>query len=490
MGSTLIKQAIIITGTAAGTFRGDLLLRDGHIVDVGPQLQVADAEVINASDYIVCAGFIDTHRHLWQTLFKGFVYDRDLLDVFANLYAPYSLRFTPDDIYAATLMGRLAALDAGITTVLDWAHNATTPEMEDAGIQALRDAGGRSVFGHGYRGDRLIPGCVEHYHDQPRTFEAAERIRNLLPDDDALLSSCYLGLEPGYLISMEACKKEFSVARELGMRISIHINSLGPDYTIFASLEAMHAEGMMGDDATYVHLTGSTDHGLQLIADTGGTASVSPQVEAHMPSMTPPPTGRLLAVGVRPSLSLDSASAGSEDFFSQMRAAFDVERAVCKTGAPLYPDYQLTLSDVFDFATVQGARALGQQHRLGSITAGKVADLLFIRTTSPNMMPVLDPVAAVVFHASVSDIDTVLVHGTPVKRDGRLLKDLTDIRRRIEEAVDRLYWRADSGLHPAAIRPQPAVQPLTPCGTNTGRLAGYPSLDPSARASDWLSSRP
>lgn len=459
---TLITDTIVVTGTAQGTFRGDVLLRDGKIADVAPHLEAGDAEVVDGSPYILRAGFIDTHRHLWQTFYKGFVYDMGLLDVFANLYGPYSTRFTADDIYAATLLGRLTALDAGITTVLDWAHNVTTVDMEDAGIQALRDAGGRSIFGHGYVGDRLSD--VARYHDEPRTLDAARRTRDKLPDDDALISSCYLSLEPDYLISMQACRREFEIAREVGMRMSIHINSMGSDgaggVAPADTLVAMHEAGLMGDDVTYVHLSGSTDKGFALIADTGGTASLSPQVEAHVPSFTLPPTGRLLAAGIRPSLSLDSPAAGSEDFFSQMRATFDVERTVAQNNfEPREDGSGITLSDVFEFATVEGARAIGQQHRLGTVEAGKVADLQFIRTDSPNMMPVLDPMAALVFHANIGDIDTVLVGGTPVKRDGRLLADLTPVQRLVEESVARLYWEAKD-LPDSAARPSDAAQGL------------------------------
>ncbi|MFJ9705771.1 amidohydrolase family protein [Streptomyces sp. NPDC101234] len=461
-GSTLVRQAILVTGTNDGVFRGDLLIREGRIVEVAPQLDVTDAEIVDGTDYIVCAGFIDTHRHLWQTVHKGFVYDMSLLEVFTSLYGAYSMRFRPEDIYAATLLGRLTALDAGVTTVLDWAHNVSTTAMEDAGIQALRDAGGRSIFGHGYVGDRLFD--IPRYYDQPRTFEAANRIRQILPDDDALVSSCYLGLEPPFFISLEACGREYEIARELGMRISTHLNSLGPDGTApFPTLEAMHKAGLMGDDITYVHLIGATDHEMQLIADTGGTASVSPQIDAHVESFAAPPTGRLLAAGVRPSLSIDGTIGASEDFFSQMRCAFDVERTITKNKfEPRPADYKLTLNDVFDFATLQGARAIGQGHRLGSIEPGKVADLLFISTTSPNMMPVIHPLAALVFHANTSDIDTVLVEGKPVKRNGRLVADLDDVRRRVEETVDHLYWRAESELPPQAARPHPAMRP---CGS-------------------------
>jgi cytosine/adenosine deaminase-related metal-dependent hydrolase len=116
---------------------------------------------------------------------------------------------------------------------------------------------------------------------------------------------------------------------------------------------------------------------------------------------------------------------------------------------------------VLQFATLEGARALGQEHRLGSVEPGKVADLLFIDTTTPGMLPVLDPVAAVVFHASISDIDTVLVHGKPVKRGGRLLADLGDVRRRVEESVSYLYWQKEAQLPPKATKPHPATRPLS-----------------------------
>jgi cytosine/adenosine deaminase-related metal-dependent hydrolase len=334
--------------------------------------------------------------------------------------------------------------------------------MEDAGIQALRDAGGRSVFGHGFVGDRVSD--IAKYHDVPRTFEVAERIRNLLPDDTALISSCYLALEPDVQISMRACSREFEIARELGMRISVHINSVGSDghggSTRWDSLRAMHAEGLMGEDVTYVHLTGATDHGLELIADTGGTASISPQLESHLPSFTIPPIGRLMAAGIRPSLSLDTPGAASEDFFSQMRSAFDIERAVTENGFEPRPEgHQLTLADVFEFATLQGARAIGQESRLGTIEAGKAADLLFVRTDSPNMMPVLQPLASLIFHTTIGDVDTVLVQGRPVKRGGRLLADLEDVRQRVSESVARLYWGAHD-LPAEAVLPDPATAGL------------------------------
>jgi len=430
------------------------------IANLGTDIEApADAEIIDAADYIVCAGLIDTHRHLWQTLYKGLVYDLGIHEIFATVYGAYSMRFTAQDIYAGTLLGRLTALDAGITTVLDWAHNVTTLDMEDAGIQALKDAGGRSIFGHGYRGDRTVPSELHRFHDVPRTHEGAKRTRDALPDDDALVSSCFLAIEPPWLISLDACKKELEVARSLGMRTSMHVISFDENFQIVPSIKYMHEAGMLGEDLTFVHLTNATDDEFKIMKDAGVTASLCPQVDSHI--FAPPPTGRLLMAGIRPSLSLDTAACGSEDYFSQMRSVFDVERTIARANFQSRPEgYDLTISDVFDFATVQGADAIGQGHRLGSITVGKQADILFVNTKSPNMMPVLDPLASLVFHANVSDIDTGLVAGNPVKRNGMLLADVDKLREQVEESVERLYWKPEEELPEWAYKPHPAARPF------------------------------
>lgn len=462
-GKTLIRQAIIVTGTSAGEFRGDILIDGGKIAAVERRIDLIDAEVVDGSDFIISAGFIDTHRHLWQTSFKGLAYDLSFMEYLHRLYGGYAANFRPEDIYASTYLGRLAALDAGITTVLDWSHNINSPEMEDAAIQALKDTGARSVFGHGYTFDRMFN--FEKYHNVPRSLSSVKRTRDLLPDDDGLVTSCFLGHEPGYFISIDACRREYEIARELGMRISTHIVSLGEGGVLFPSIEALHKAGLTGPDVTYVHLTSANAHEIELIRDTGGTASVSAQIEAHMGDIGTPPTGRLMAGGVRPSLSIDTAIAASEDFFSQMRAVFDVESAITKAKYESRPDgFKITTRDVFEFATYQGARALGMDHKLGTVEAGKDADLLFVRTDSANMMPINDPLVSLIFCANVGDIDTVLVAGKAMKRNGRLVADLKHARDLIEESVSHLYWQVDSDVHAQAVRPHPAAMPRCLCG--------------------------
>ena len=462
-GATLIKNAILVTGTSDGEYRGDLLVEDGAIKALGRDLGApGHAQLVDGSDFIVAPGFIDTHRHMWQTAYKGMAYDLSLMEYFQRLYGAYAGSFRAQDIYASTYLGRLAALDAGITTVLDWSHNINSAEMEEAAVQALWDADGRAVFGHGYTSDRMFD--LERYRDQPRRREDVKRTRDLLPSDDALVSSCFLGHEPGYFISLEACGQEYAVARELGMRISTHIVSLGQDGQPYESIEALHAAGLMGEDVTYIHLNNASDHELRLIAETGGSASVAAQIESHMIGFRTPPVGRLLLAGVRPSLSNDTVIAASDDLFSHMRAAFDGERSLVMSGFEKRPDgFQVTTRDVLDFATLQGARAIGMGHRLGTLEAGKRADLILVRTDAVNMMPVNDPVAALVFCANVGDVDTVLVDGKAVKRGGQLLADTKRARALIEASVEYLYWQDRPVDTPDPVRPHPAAMPLCLC---------------------------
>lgn len=173
-----------------------------------------------------------------------------------------------------------------------------------------------------------------------------------------------------------------------------------------------------------------------------------------------------MSAGVRPSLSVHGVPLASDDFFSQMRSAFDVERAIINNKFEPRPEnFNISARDAFEFATLQGAKAIGQDHRLGTIEAGKVADLLFVRMDSPNMLPVLEPINSFVFHANVGDIDTVLIDGNPVKRDGKLLADVKRVRERIEESVARLFWGQKTTEVPRTVKPHIATMPRCLCGT-------------------------
>ena len=201
--------------------------------------------------------------------------------------------------------------------------------------------------------------------------------------------------------------------------------------------------GLMGPDTTYIHCTDSTDEELDLIASSGGTASVAPYVEMLMGHGVPP-TGRLVARGVRPSLSIDVVSSVPGDMFTQMRTALVQERILAFTDTPdIAFAPTLTHRDVLEFATIDGARACALDNKIGSLTPGKQADVILIRTDQVNVAPVVDPVATVVIAADTSNVDTVIVAGRIVKHHGRLMRvDLSRLLQRLDAARDHLLSNA------------------------------------------------
>ena len=157
-----------------------------------------------------------------------------------------------------------------------------------------------------------------------------------------------------------------------------------------------------------------------MLADSGGSASVSAYIELAMPGIGAPATARLVAAGIRPSLSIDAEPSAPGDMFSVMRSALIAETAAqVFTGAS--PAVALTERDVLAFATIEGARASGLDHEIGSLTPGKAADIVVLDLRQPGTASAIDPVAAVVNHGHPGAVVDVLVAGRYVKRDGRMV---------------------------------------------------------------------
>ena len=128
---------------------GEVLVEDGVIVDVGSDLGVSDAEEIDATGMIVMPGFVDTHRHTWQTPVRGVLPCCTLDEYFAAMLGNLGGQYRPEDVLVANYAGALEALNGGVTTLLDWSHISNSPEHSDAAIQGLKDAGIRAVYAHG-----------------------------------------------------------------------------------------------------------------------------------------------------------------------------------------------------------------------------------------------------------------------------------------------------------------------------------------------------
>ncbi|MEV7955228.1 amidohydrolase family protein [Streptomyces sp. NPDC088141] len=408
--------------------RGDVLIEDGLIVAVAERIDAPDAEVINASDRIVMPGFVDNHRHAWQTALRGIGADWTFPEWAAAMHRTVKPHYTPEDVYAGTLLGRLEALHSGVTTMLDWYHVAQSHAHEDAAVAALRDTPGRSIFclGAGW-------GTTDPIDDDIR------RVRSDLAEDG--LVSMALGLRGPEATSIDTVARELKLAAELGLRTSLHIEASG-------TIAELREHGLLRDTTTAVHANGTSDEELRMLADAGGSISISPDVELKM-GFGSPMTGRALAAGLRPTLSIDDVPSVGGDMFSTMRTAFAVQRGL---------DGGLRARDLLDFATVDAAHSCGLDARTGSITPGKDADILLLRTDDLTVFPVTDPAGTIVSAGHPGLVDTVLVAGRVVKRDGVLVGvDLAALRTRLLESRNRIAAAAGIPLD-GTWRPQPEAE--------------------------------
>ncbi|MEV4072513.1 amidohydrolase family protein [Nonomuraea fuscirosea] len=397
--------------------RGDVLIEDGRIAAVGASVDAADAEVVDATGKIVMPGFVDTHRHTWQTAFRGVGADWTFDQYHVAVHGTLRPHYRPEDVYLGNLLGRIEALSSGVTTLLDWFHCSDRPENADAAIQALREAPGRSVFCYGAIGPDIAP--------------EIKRVRAQLPDDGMAL-----GLRGPQLSTIDETAADVALARELGLRVSVHVHGGTGRPSGRRPVADMCERGLLDDRTTFVHGNGLSDEQVAMLADAGCSVSISPDVELKM-GIGWPETGRMLAAGIRPSFSIDDCPSAGGDMFATMRTAFAVQRGLDIGHTPVHGG--LTARDVVSFATVDGARACGLDARTGSITVGKDADLILLDAEDPSVFPVGNPLGTVVAAGHPGLVDSVFVAGEAVKRDGRLLGvDLPALRARLLESRERI----------------------------------------------------
>jgi 5-methylthioadenosine/S-adenosylhomocysteine deaminase len=420
----LIKGGNVVTvDPAIGDLPvGDVLVRDGSIVGVGPNLATSetDAEVIDARGRLVIPGLIDTHRHVWQGAIGGFTpqvtgagYDPAVLHGIAP-------RHSAEDVYAGTLWGALQALDAGITTIGDWAHNLQSAEHADADLRGLQESGIRGYFLYGGPGPATEDPNPPHPVDarRMRDEQFADGVNGRLRMGMALRGPCFT--------SAERNAEDFAFARDLGLPISIHVGMAGTSDAV----TTLQKYDLLGADVNYAHGNMLTDEEFDLIAQSSGTLSITPSSDMLMQFGTYPGTGRALARGIVSGFGIDTICSVGTDLFSEMRLALAAERSRANADAlargERVPTVDLHQRDMLRLATLDGARVWNLDDEIGSLTPGKLADIAIIDMRSPHLDGYGDPVAVMVLGAGPADVETVIVGGDVVKRDGRLVGSHVD----------------------------------------------------------------
>ncbi|QSR28421.1 cytosine deaminase [Nocardioides aromaticivorans] len=408
---------------------GDVLIDDGVIVEVGPLVSAAGAEVIDCAGKIVLPGFVNSHHHMFQTALRNYWSDALDMDYFLQSRTGEDALFhqyAPDDVYWGELGGALENLAAGTTTVVDTSQCSYTPEHTDAALEGIRRSGIRAVFSYSpVFGDHEVDDRYGHPDD----------IRRLL----GVAGSDLIRLALGYHVDEDL----FRLAKDLVLPVFAHVN----DASFGRLLEEFEEDGLLGAHLTYIHCLGLDASTWQAIARTGGKVSASCIAEQTL-AMGPPALNDAVDHGVTVGLGTDAVSIGPVDFFSQMRAAYALHRGgragvASSRGADVGPDGRLlSPRDILEMATIGGARAAQVDDLVGSLTPGKRADVLVLNGRALNAGPVLHAPGAVL-NMDTSNVETVLVDGRTVKADGRLVGvDVRHVVDRLTESAEGLLARA------------------------------------------------
>jgi 5-methylthioadenosine/S-adenosylhomocysteine deaminase len=486
--------------------QADVLVEGNKILAVGPHIAAGAADVIDARGRIVMPGFIDTHHHQFETALRSFLADGVLINdqtgtpsgsttYFEYVLLTFAPTYRPEDVYINELFGGLSQLDDGVTTVHDVSQIHYTPAHSDAAVQALFDTGRRAAFGYFEgAGQGIIPPPFpgyaypqDAYRLHSKYFRSTDQLVTMIMGGEV-----YIG-QPTYT-------KAWSIGRDIGIPIAAHI--LSP-FGIRPTLDAL-ADGTggnntitgkpltVGPDNLFIHMTGMSDKGWKAVHDNGAQVSIAFPIEMNMRHGTPPII-RMQSMSTpqhpfEPSLSVDVECTLTADFFTQMRSAMNLQRMIVNqmildspntvpgqnlpnpldwglpqagalvsggTFPPYWPTAQsspaipsgipapLTTRDVLRYATMNGAKALGLDHKTGSLTPGKEADIIILDATKLNVAPLNQVPGAVVSLMDRTNVETVIVAGKIRKWKGQLLGvDLDGLRQKLEASRDHIFSAA------------------------------------------------
>jgi cytosine/adenosine deaminase-related metal-dependent hydrolase len=451
--------AVMSMDPKVGDFaQADVLIEGKKIVAVGRSLHAGGAAEIDARGRIVIPGFIDTHHHQFETALRSFLADGVLINdgsgspSASQTYYEYILLkfapvYRPQDVYINELFGGLSQLDHGVTTVHDISQIHHSSAHSDAVVQALFDTGRRAAFGYfesagGVAGNQYPSDAVRL---KKQWFSSSDQLVHMIMGGEVYLGDA-------------TTQQSWTIGRQLGLQIAAHILSpfgIRPIMDALAAGQGGSSRNIsIGPDNLFVHMTGMSDVAWQRVKDVGAQVSLAVPIEMNMRHGMPPIL-KMQSLGLEPSLSVDVECTLTADFFTQMRSMMNMQRMmvnqmILEQGNFVYPNQWptpaagtpalLTTRDVLRYATMNGAKALRLDGKVGSLTPGKEADIIILDAQALNVAPLNHVPGAVVSLMDRGNVETVLVAGKVRKWKGRLLgADLPRLRRELEASRDYVF---------------------------------------------------
>ena len=439
----LIKNGAVITvDPKLGTLpKADVLVRNGAIANIGPNLAADGVEVIDAADMIVMPGLIDSHYHMWSTLGRNFISD-DGFEYFPAKWATGEL-YDADDFYNSVILGLAELASGGVTTVHNWSHNNRSPQHVDAELRAHRDSGLRARYSFGHI-DRLPADVVNKFEDLGRVQSEWFADRSRL---DGLV---HLGVNLRGMVQSDArvFHTEMQDMLKRGLGVCIHASQTQPNSDDAADYER---RGYLGAKFLFCHYIAATDSDREAMARTKTSLSFSTHSEFRLGEHGDPRVAlmKARAAGVSVSLSSDATSIAPPNMFENMRFTWNM--CMPWKGTDTEKLAPLSFYETIEMGTINGARALGLADVTGSLTPGKRADLILVRTGDLNIAPLANIETTIVQSATPANVDTVMVDGRIVKRQGKMVGyDVGAIVERAKRSALKIRNAAGGVLRPVS----------------------------------------
>jgi 5-methylthioadenosine/S-adenosylhomocysteine deaminase len=388
---------------------GDVHVKNGEIIAVGKQLKAPGAAVLDGNRMILLPGLIDTHWHMWTTFLRGMAGDK-IEDGYFPVTTRYGQAMSPLDMYHSTRWAAAEAIYSGLTTVGDNCHNVRSHDHAVADLRALQEVGVRCRWSYGpFRG--MQPGQridlidLEEFHRDWANYS----------NEGLITLGLMWGGVPAHSASAESpemvdmARKEAETARRLGIPMCIHLAVR--ENTPAGQVEAQRE--FLGKDLLLIHALAASAAEMKMIASAGSPISVSPGAELRIGyGLTK--ACEFMDAGIVVSVSVDNVLlTGNANFFAILKLLRNVENAKA------FNEFKISARRVLEMGTIDGARALGIDHLVGSLKPGKRADLIMVMTNRINMGVFTDPTRMLVEAAEEADVDTVVIDGRILKRDGK-----------------------------------------------------------------------
>lgn len=416
--SLLIKSATVITLNADNLiFDGDVSIENGRISELGTSLTAssAEVEVIDARGCVLLPGFVQTHVHLCQTLFRGAADDLALIDWLKKRVWPMEAAHTAESVYASARLGIAELIRGGTTCAL----TMETVRHTESVFTAVEETGFRATVGK----------CMmDKGQDVPS--ELLEQTEASIAESIDLLDRWH-GHAGNRIRYCFAPRFALSCSRELLERIArlsiersvmVHTHASENRQEIEAveletglrNIEYLNKVGLTGSHVVLAHCVHLDENELEILARTATHVAHCPSSNLKLGSGFAP-IPEMMRRGISVSLGADGAPCNNRlDMFTEMRTAALIQKAL--HGADTLPALA-----VLRMATMDGARAMGLDQEIGTIETGKRADLTLVNTDKLHTTPRPDPLSTIVYASEAGDVETVIIDGEVVMREGQLL---------------------------------------------------------------------